>query len=68
MKKENSSKYYNEKYYLQLVKQDPWALQYIKNPTEKICLEALNKNIEAIKYIDIKKFPKVYEKYLFMIK
>ena len=50
------------------VKQDGLALQFVKNQTEKICLEALNQNIKAIKYIDIKRFSKVYEKYLFMIK
>jgi len=31
-------------------------------------LEALNQSIEIIKHVDIKKFPKVYEKYLFMVK
>ena len=66
--KKNLLKWYDEEYCLQAVKQNGYDLQYVKNPTEEICLEALNQNIEVINYIDIKKFPKIYEKYLFMIK
>ena len=61
-------KWYDKKYCLEAVKQNGLALQFVKNQTEEICLIALNKNVEAIDFIDIKKFPKVYEKYLFMIK
>jgi len=53
---------------LKAIKQDGLTIQFVKNPTKEMCLEALNQNINAIKYIDIKKFPKVYEKYLFIIK
>jgi len=49
---------------LTAVKRNGLALQYIKNPTEKICLEAIEQNKNAINFVDIKRFPKVYKKYL----
>ena len=51
---------------LEAVKQNPWVLQYIENQTEKICLEAIKQNKNAIDFVDIKRFPKIYEKYLSM--
>ena len=66
--KENLLKWYSKKYCLEAVKQDPWALQYVKNQTEEMCLEALNQDIDIIEHVDVKKFPKVYEKYLFIVK
>ena len=52
---------------LAAMKQNGFTLYLVINQTTEICLEALNQNINSIEYIDIKKFPLIYEKYQFMI-
>ena len=64
--KENLLKWYDKEYCLQVVKQTGLSLQFVKNPTEEICLAAIKQNKDAIDFVDIKKFPKVYKKYLSM--
>ena len=42
------------------VKQDGYALQYVKDQTDAICIEAVKKNGEALKYvIDFSMFSKI---------
>jgi len=36
---------------LKAVKQDGYALRYVKNQTENICLEAVKENGDALKYV-----------------
>jgi len=56
---------------LEAVKRNGCTIQYIHNPSERVCLEALhncklvNLNM-VIRYIDIEKYPDLYEKYCFM--
>jgi len=33
-----------------------------------MCIETLNQNPESIQYVNILKYPELYEKYMFMIK
>src|SRR6056297_68833 len=71
----NSIQYINnpsEKICLEVMKKNGRCIKYINNPSERVCLEALHncKMIDLdkiIKYIDIEKYPDVYEKYCFMI-
>ena len=53
---------------LAAVKQNGFALSHVQNQTEDICIEALNQHPEAIRYVDIKKYPELYEKYIFIVK
>ena len=39
-------------YYLGAVEYDPWALEYIENPSEEIQIQALKKNSNVFKLID----------------
>ena len=48
------------------MKQNGLAIQYVHNQTVDICFVALNQNIQSIKYVDIKKFPGLWSKYLLM--
>ena len=61
----------SEEMCLEAIRQNGHAIQYINNPSENVCLEALHNcpkeqlnNI--IRYIDIEKYPDIYEKYCFM--
>ena len=45
-------KTYTEEEYLQAVRQDGRALQYVKEQTEEICLEAVKDNIDALQYVE----------------
>ena len=55
----------NEEYCLAAVKQDEWLLQHVKKQTEEICLIAVKQNSEVVKFVNKKKFPKVWEYYEF---
>ena len=41
------------------------ALRYVHNQTEVICMEAVKRNLDAIEFVDIIKFPRVWEYYQF---
>lgn len=64
--KQNLLRWYSKKYCLTRVKRHGEALQFVKNQTEEICIEAIKQNPKAIQYVDIKRFPKVYELYQFL--
>src|SRR6056297_1256905 len=56
---------------LKAVKKDGRDIQYINNPSENVCLESLHncpkeKLNNIIRYINIEKYPDIYEKYCFM--
>lgn len=52
---------------LRAIGQDPGCIKYIKNPDYDVCLEALDQDPDnVIVYIDIDKYPELYEKYYFM--
>ncbi len=40
---------------IEAVKQDGYALQYVKNQSESVCIEAVKRNSEALKYVDFNK-------------
>lgn len=40
-----------EKEILNRIKENPWAIEYIENPTEEMCLYAVSKAWNALKYI-----------------
>ena len=42
----------NEESCLQIIKQDGWALQYVKKQTPEICLEAVKQNGFALEYVE----------------
>ena len=44
-------KWYDEKYCLEAVKQNSYALQYVKNQTEPICLEAVKEDGDTLQYV-----------------
>jgi len=61
----------SEKVCLEAVKTNALSIQYINNPSENVCLESLHncpkeKLNNIIRYIDIEKYPDIYEKYCFM--
>jgi hypothetical protein len=47
---------------LAAVNQNGWAIQYIKNPSEKVQITAVNENSSAIHYIK-NPYPSVIELY-----
>ena len=49
--KEEFEKWYDEKYCLEMVRENGLTLRYIKNQTEKICLEAIRQNWYALQYV-----------------
>ncbi len=53
---------------IELVKHNGNNIKLIKNPSEKVCIEALYNNPECIEFIDIKKYPELYELYIFLTK
>ena len=50
------------------IKENSNCFKYIKNQTEEICMIAIEKDLENIIYVDVKKFPRVWEKYVLMYK
>ena len=44
-------KYFTEAESLEAVKQDGYALEYVKEQTEAICLEAVMEDGDALKYV-----------------
>jgi len=50
------------------MREDRFAIQYIRNPSYQVCLELLTEEDcdDVIRYIDIVKYPDLYEKYCFM--
>ena len=51
-KKYQFSKEQEERYQIETVRQDGFAIQYIENPSEKVQLEAVKQNGFSIQYID----------------
>ena len=43
---------------LEAVKQDGWALRYVKDQTEEICLEAVKQNEYALQFVNENIFTK----------
>ena len=43
--------YSDNKYCLEAVKQDGYALSYVKDQTKEICLEAVKRNGYALRYV-----------------
>ena len=57
---------------LEAVKQSDISITFINNPSFEVCEQVLhncnNHNLDIIiRYIDIEKYPELYEKYCFMI-
>ncbi len=52
---------------LNAVAQNGLALYYVRDQTKKVCTVALNQNPKVIRYIDIDKYPELYEKYKSMM-
>jgi hypothetical protein len=46
--------WFNQKHCLEAVKQDGYALMYVKDQSESICLEAVKRNGDALRYVNIK--------------
>ena len=44
--------WYDAKYCLEAVKQNCYALQYVKDQTPEICLGAVKQNGQALQYVD----------------
>ena len=44
-------KWYDTKYCLEAVKNDGYALGYVKEQTKEICLEAVKNNGDALRYV-----------------
>ena len=49
-------KWYDNNYCLEAVKQDGYALKYVKEQTEELCLEAVKQNEYALQYVDKRVF------------
>ena len=49
--KKKCYKYFTEKESLEAVKNDGYALRYVKEQTENICLEAVKQNWYALQYV-----------------
>ena len=62
--KKDLLKWYDNDYCLEAVKQNGYALQFIENPTKKMCLTAITQDLHIIQFINIKKFPEVWDKYM----
>lgn len=45
-------KWYDTKYCLEAVKQDGYALQYVKNQTPEICIEAVKQDGYALRFVN----------------
>ena len=45
------------------VNQNGYSLQFVEEQTEEICMAAVRRNRNNIKYVDIKKFSMVYDYY-----
>jgi len=43
----------NKEECLEAVKQNGWALRYVKEQTPEICLEAVKQNVYALRYVKI---------------
>ena len=50
---------------LEAVKQDWYALQYVKEQTPEMCLEAVKQNWDALRYVDESIFEEVIPEYTF---
>ena len=50
---------------LEAVKQDWYALQYVKEQTPEMCLEAVKENWDALRYVDESIFEEVIPEYTF---
>ncbi len=61
--KEWFEKWKNEEYCWKMIRENEYVIQYIKNPSEKMCLEAVRRNLNLIQFID--KYPIVWNYYLF---
>ena len=48
---EKLKKWENETYCLEAVKQDGYALQYVKEQSEAVCMEAVKQNGDALRYV-----------------
>ena len=48
---------------LEMVKQNGYSLQFVKNQTPEICLEAVKENPKAIIYVNIPEFKEKYPEY-----
>ena len=46
-----------------VVAQNGIMLQSVKNQTLDICMTAIKQNQDAIEYVDVKRFPEVFEFY-----
>ena len=59
--KMESFKYFTIKESLEAAKEDGYALQYVQNQTEEICLEAVRQYGDALQYADISVLTEISE-------
>lgn len=65
----NNIKYFSNQFeetQIEAIKQSIDTIRFLKNPTLNVCLEVLNNNPNYIIFMDIQKYPELYEKYYFM--
>jgi hypothetical protein len=65
-KKEELMKWYNNEYCLKKVKFDGYNIAYTHNPSEELCMEAVKENHKSIQFIDIIKYPRVWDYYVLL--
>ncbi len=46
------------------VKQNGYNVRYINNPSEEVCMEAVKEDDNIIQFIDIIKYPRVWDYYV----
>ena len=49
---------------LEAIEQEDYLFLYVRNQTKKLCLVMIEKNPESIRFIDIKKFPEIWDRYV----
>ena len=50
------------------VNQNGFSIQYLINPSKEVCIEALYQNPKSIPFIDIEKWPDLYNLYVLLIR
>ena len=64
IQKKELLQWYDEKFCLAFVKRNGYALQFVKNPTKEICIIAVKQKPNTIQYVDLIKFPEIWDRYV----